>query len=72
MLLFRSEEHVERWCRSRGLPKRPLVTMEQLWELSVAWYSNRITEESRRPMGDEVRQIFDRVGLRGPFWEIPT
>jgi hypothetical protein len=72
MLLFRSEEHVERWCRSRGLPKRPLLTMEQLWELSVAWYANRITEESRRPMGAEVRQIFDRVGLRGPFWEIPA
>jgi hypothetical protein len=71
MLLFRSEEHVDRWCRSRALPKRPLVSMTQLWELSVAWYANRITEDSRRPMGDEVRQIFDRVGLTGPFWEIP-
>jgi len=72
MLLFRSEEHVERWCRTRGLPVQPRVSMAQLWELAVAWYANRITEESRRPVGDEVRAIFDRIGLRGPFWEIPA
>jgi len=68
MLLFRSEEHVERWCRTRGLPKRPLVSLDQLWELSVAWYSNRLTPEARRPMGTEIRQIFDRLGLTDPFW----
>jgi len=68
MLLFRSEEHVERWCRTRGLPKRPLVSLDQLWELSVAWYSNRLTPEARRPMGTEIREIFDRLGLTDPFW----
>ena len=68
MLLFRSEEHVERWCRTRGLPKRPLVSLEQLWELAVAWYSNRLTPEARRPMGTEIREIFDRLGLTDPFW----
>jgi hypothetical protein len=69
MLLFRSEEHVERWCRVRGLPKRPLVSLGQLWELSVAWYSNRLTPEARRPMGTEIREIFDRLGLTDPFWQ---
>ena len=68
MLLFRSEEHVERWCRTRGLPKRPLVSFDQLWELSVAWYSSRLTPEARRPMGAEIREIFDRLGLTDPFW----
>jgi len=68
MLLFRSEEHVERWCRTRSLPKRPLVSLDQLWELSVAWYSNRLTPEARRPVGAEIREIFDRLGLTDPFW----
>ena len=70
MLLFRSEEHVDRWCAARRLPKRPLVTLAQLWELAVAWYSNRLTPEARRPMGDEIREIFDRLGLTDPFWRI--
>ena len=69
MLLFRSEEHVERWCRKRGLPRRPLVTLDQLWELAQAWYASRLTPEARRPMGAEIREIFDRIGLRDPFWE---
>ena len=68
MLLFRSEEHVDRWCRARGLERRPLVGLEQLWQLAVAWYASRLTSEARRPMGEEVRRIFDRLGLTGPFW----
>lgn len=70
MLLFRSEEHVERWCRARNLAKRPIVTLDQIWQLSVAWYGNRLTPESRRPMGDEVKQIFQQIGLTGEFWEL--
>jgi len=70
MLLFRSGEHVDRWCRVRGLERRPLVTLPQLWELATAWYSNRLTPEARRPMGAEVRAIFDRIGLTDPFWTI--
>lgn len=68
MLLFRSEEHVERWCGSHQVPKRPLVSLAQLWELAVAWYSSRLTPEARRPMGAEIQQIFRRLGLVGAFW----
>ncbi len=68
MLLFRSEEHVDRWCAARNLPKRPLVTLDQLWRLAVAWYSNRLTPEARHPMGAEIREIFDGLGLTDPFW----
>ena len=71
MLLFRSEEHVERWCQARGLPRRPLVTLNQLWTLATTWYKNRLTEESRRPGPEEMRRIFEDLELRGPFWEVP-
>lgn len=70
MLLFRSEEHVERWCRVRGLLKRPVVSLNQLWHLAEAWYGNRLTVESRRPVGAEVQNIFWELGLEGPFWQI--
>jgi len=68
MLLFRSEEHVNRWCRARALPRRPLVSLDQRWQLALAWYSNRLTEESRRPGPAEMEEIFERLDLRGPFW----
>jgi hypothetical protein len=69
MLFFRSEELVTEWCRERGLPQRPLVTLDQLWQLAEAWYKNRLTPEATRPMGDDMRAIFERIGLVGPFWD---
>jgi hypothetical protein len=70
MLLFRSEEHVDRWCATRGLPRRPLVRLDQLWQLAKAWYASRLTPEARRPMGDEIRAVFDGLGLTDTFWRI--
>ena len=40
MLLFRSEETVNGWCEARRVPRRPLISLEQLWFLSETWYGN--------------------------------
>jgi hypothetical protein len=71
MLLFRSEETVGEWCNARKLPKRPLVSLDQVWVLAREWYENRLTVDSRRPGADEMVSIFARIGLTGPFWD-PT
>ncbi len=69
MLFFRSEEHVNRWCQANDLPRRPIISLEQLWFLSTTWYGNRLTVESRRPGPDEMVGIFAAIGLEGPFWD---
>jgi hypothetical protein len=69
MLLFRSEETVAEWCEAHSLPVRPIVTLDQLWTLAREWYSNRLTEDSRRPGPDEMKEIFARIGLTDPFWD---
>jgi hypothetical protein len=69
MLLFRSGETVEAWCLAHGIPKRPLVNLDQLWVMATEWYSNRLTAESRRPGPEEMLRIFGRIGLTGPFWD---
>ncbi len=69
MLLFRSEETVTAWCEAHGVPKQPIIALDQLWYLAVTWYENRLTVESRRPGPDEMVSIFAQVGLEGPFWD---
>jgi len=69
MLLFRSEENVDAWCRERTLPRRPLVSLDQLWRLALTWYENRLTVESRRPAPSEMVSIFAAIGLTGAFWD---
>jgi hypothetical protein len=71
MLFFRSEELVREWCEEKGVPLRPLVSIDQLWTLSTTWYSTRLQAESRRPKPDEMRGIFAGLGLEGDFWD-PT
>ena len=51
------------------IPKRPLVSLEQVWALAMEWYGNRLTADSRRPKPDEMVGIFARIGLTGPFWD---
>lgn len=72
MLLFRSEETVNRWCEEHDVPRRPIVSLDQLWHLAVAWYENRLTVDSRRPGPDEMVAIFSGIGLTGPFWDPKT
>ncbi len=69
MLFFRGEEQVNAWCAAKGVPRRPLVTLDQLWRLSVAWYSTRLMPEARRPGPGEMRAIFASIGLDGSFWD---
>lgn len=69
MLFFRSEERVSEWCRERGLPRRPILSLEQLWALAVAWYDNRLSPQARRPGPEEIRRIFAGIRLTGPFWD---
>ncbi len=69
MLLFRSEERVDEWCAANNTPKRPLVSLAQLWQLSLNWYGSRLDPSARRPGPEEMRAIFRRVGLTDPFWD---
>jgi len=69
MLLFRSEETVDLWCEAHAIPRRPLINLDQLWQLARYWYANRLTVESRRPAADEMMSIFASIGLTGPFWD---
>ena len=60
---------MNRWCESHKVPRRPLINLEQLWQLAVVWYENRLTAESRRPAPDEMVKVFASIGLTGPFWD---
>jgi hypothetical protein len=69
MVFFRDEEQANAWCTANGLARRPLVTLAQLWQLSVIWYGNRLDPEPPRRTPQEMRSIFASVGLDGPFWD---
>jgi hypothetical protein len=71
MLLFRSEEHVDRWCRQWGQERGALLSLDQAWRLALAWYSPDRREPAwRRKNVDEVEALFAELGLTETFWNL--
>lgn len=70
MLLFRSEEHVLRWCRQWGQPTGEIFSLDQQWRLAQAWYADRLNRDWRRKTTEEVEDLFAKLGLTSTFWDI--
>lgn len=70
MLLFRSEEHLERWRTERDLPQGATLTLEQQWQLALIWYADRMDPSWSRRTPVEAEEVFASVGLSGPFWKL--
>lgn len=71
MLLFRSEQHVDRWCRQWSRPRGGILTLEQVWALATEWYGSRLNPDWRPKTTAEAQSAFDRIGLVGDFWSLP-
>jgi Alkylmercury lyase len=70
MLLFRSEEHVDRWSDERGLSSGAVLTLDQTWGLARRWYADRLDPMWRRRTAEEAEAVFAELGLTGPFWRL--
>ena len=70
MLLFRAEEHIDRWCTQWNQPRGGTLTIDQAWDLADAWYRNKMDPGWRRATVDETEDLLVKVGLTGPFWSL--
>jgi hypothetical protein len=68
MLLFRSEEEIGRWCATTGEPRGEALPLRQAWQLSQAWYGNRMSPDFRGRTIEQAVEVFHRVGLTSAFW----
>jgi hypothetical protein len=70
MLLFRDEEHVDRWCEARELPRGAILTPEQGWRLARGWYQDKLEPDWKRHTVEETEALLAEVGLSGSFWKL--
>jgi len=70
MLLFRDEEHIERWRAQWNQPSGATMTIQQCWELADAWFRHKAEPEWRRATLDEAEALLSQIGLTGPFWSL--
>lgn len=70
MTLFGSEEHVQRWLDKSGHSRGAVVSLEQVWRLAKAWYSDPRDPHWRPRTRDESQAVLESVGLTGQFWQL--
>lgn len=70
MLIFRSEEHIDRWAAVRDLPRGAVLSLPTAWELARDWYKDKVNPQWRRHTVDETEALFKRLHLEGEFWRL--
>ncbi|HKC25841.1 MAG TPA: hypothetical protein VKF32_13925 [Thermoanaerobaculia bacterium] len=71
MLLFISEEHVDKWCRDWNLARGGVLSVEQGWRLAQAWYEHDRRDPTwRRRSVEETEALLASIGLEGAFWSL--
>jgi hypothetical protein len=71
MLVFRSEAHVEKWCKDWRMPRGAVLDLNTCWRLAEAWYGeDRRNPEWRRRTADEAKTLFTSLGLTSAFWNL--
>jgi len=68
MLLFRSEDHLQRWLAGRR--KGATISITKLAELAEAWWGDRLDPGWRPHTREQNQAILTRLGLTGPFWDL--
>ena len=72
MLLFRSEEHVARWCRIWKLPRGAIFSLRQGERLAKAWYGDRLSPNWQPFSPQQAQAVLHKVGLRSKFWRLTS
>ena len=68
MLLFRSEDDINRWCATTGNNRGEAVPLQQIWLLSKLWYARRMHPDFRGRSPEQAPGIFAQAGLTSEFW----
>jgi hypothetical protein len=67
---FRSERDARQWCHAHQMPEGAVMTLDALWSFASEWYGAYVSAPWRKRSPAEVRELFARHGLTGPFWEL--
>jgi hypothetical protein len=70
MLLFRSEEHLERWLAPGTRPNGARMDVTTQWRLATEWFAGRDKPEWTKRNAAEAEAVFHSVGLTGDFWKL--
>jgi hypothetical protein len=68
MLVFRSEDHLERWLAGRA--RGATLSLALLSALANAWWHDRLAPDWQPHTREQNQAILGGLGLTGEFWQL--
>jgi hypothetical protein len=47
-----------------------VMPIQTCWDLARKWYAGRLERDWQRPGQAQAQQLFDKLGLKGAFWDL--
>jgi hypothetical protein len=70
MLLFRSEEEIDRWSAATGFPRGEAIAVGTLERLAGRWYGDRLAPVWTPHTVEASQAILFEFGLTSEFWRL--
>lgn len=72
VLPFKAEADIDLWSHRHRLPRGMALPVAVTAKLARKWYGKHADQNWRKWTAAEVKQIFEEVGLSGPFWSLES
>lgn len=72
VLLFETDAQIETWTKCHRIPRGDTQPIQRVYELGAAWYRHHLDADWHKWTTAEARDIFARLGLKGPIWNLPN
>jgi hypothetical protein len=71
VLVFESHAQVDAWAKRHNIGRGDVQPIQRVYDLAAIWYGRHINEDWHKWTMEEAREIFRKVGLSGPIWDLP-
>lgn len=71
VLFFQSETQIDTWAKRHDIPRGDVQSIQRVYDLGAAWYGRHLDEHWRKWTVTEAKEIFAKLGLSGPTWNLP-
>ena len=70
MLVFETEDHIDKWCSRHNMPKGDIKRLDELQPFAAEWYGKYLDVNWKKWTVSEACELMDRHGFSGPTWAL--
>lgn len=71
VLFFESDAQIDAWAKRHNIARGDAQPIQRVYDLGAIWYGRHLDEDWHKWTLAEAREIFTKLGLSGPIWDLP-